>query len=506
MGACIKRRYPLKPAESTRDCSVGPASICRFSVRILWMTSIALIVLGLLPGLGRQVFASGLLDSPGSAAIDVRWIPWIGSWRLVSNTVNRDDRGLKGDYRLEVSPTDSGNAVTMKTFEDDTVLFEDVIIADGIAQPLKDKGCSGWYKYSWSDTGKRLLFESETRCPDKSVQNISGISVMNRNGDWVDIQLLRNSQDRIITVRRYSLISDQTEDFAGQGVGIAMGGRFKAGTNFSVNEIIGLSGTVPQEVLEAAIMEYREPFSINSKTLQRLADADVPSPVIDLMVALSFPEKFYVERDTVSIMAAGDSGSGTANLNYSSPYYSPYSIVDPFFPWYWTPSTYALYWNYGWDIWPGVYYPYYYGSGYYGSGSSGGFQQRHDSGRLVAGQGYTRVRSRDSSSAPSQNAVRRSAAGGRVSTAGSNSSSRSSASTNSSVAPSGSSVSYGSSSSSGSAAPSSGGGSASSGASYGSSGGSSSGGSSGYSGGGSPSASPGGYSGGGSSGGSAHSR
>lgn len=502
MGAGIKGRYPLKPAESTRDCSVGPASICRFSIRILCMTTITLIALGLLPGLGKQVFASGPLDSPGSAAIDVRWIPWIGSWRLVSNTVNRDDRGLKGDYRLEVSPTDSGNAVTMKTFEDDTVLFEDVIIADGISQPLKDKECSGWYKYSWSDTGKRLLFESESRCPDKPVQNISGISIINRNGDWVDIQLLRNSQDRIITVRRYSLVSDQTEDFAGQGVGIAMAGRLKAGKNFSVNEIIELSATVPQEVLEAAIMEYREPFGINSKTLQRLADAAVPSPVIDLMVALSFPEKFYVERDTVSIVAAGNSGSGEPDIIYSSPYYSRYSIVDPFFPWYWTPSTYALYWNYGWDMWPGLYYPY-----YYGSGSSGGFQQRHDSGRLVAGRGYTRVRSRDSSSAPTQNAVRRTASGSRVSNTGSNSSSRSSARANSSVAPSGSSVSYGSSSSSsGGAAPSSGGGSASSGASYGSSGGSSSGGSSGYSGGSSPSASPGGYSGGGGSGGSAHSR
>jgi len=501
MGAGIKGSFPLKPAESTRDCNVGHASICRFSVRILWMTVITLIGLGLLPGLGGQVFASNPVDSPESVSIDVRWIPWIGSWRLVSDTVNTDNRDLNGDYRLEVSPTDSGTAVTMKTFKDDTVLFEDVIIADGISRPLKDKECSGWYKYSWSDTGKRLLFESESRCPDKPAQNISGISVMNRNGDWVDIQLLQNSQDRIITVRRYSLVSDQTEDFTGQGVGIARAGRLKAGANFTVNEIIELSGTVPQEVLEAAIMEYREPFSINSKTLQRLADADVPSPVIDLMVALSFPEKFYVERDTVSIMAAGDSGSGEADVIYPSPYYSHYSIVDPFFPWYWTPSTYALYWNYGWDIWPGVYYPY-----YYSSGSYGGFQQRHDSGRLVAGRGYTQVRSRDSSSPPSGNAVRRSASGGGVSNAGSNSSSRSSARANSRVAPSGSAVSYGSSSSSGGTAPSSGGGSASGGASYGSSGGSSSGGSSGYSGGSSPSASPGGYSGGGGSRGSAHSR
>jgi hypothetical protein len=503
MGAGIQGSSPLKPTESTRDYGVRHTSICRFSVYIFWMTVVTLIALGIFPGLGSQVFASALFDSQESVTIDVRWIPWIGSWRLVSNTVNRDDRDLKGDYRMEVSPTDSGTAVTMKTFKDDTVLFEDAIISDGISQPLKDKECSGWYKYSWSDTGKRLLFESESRCPDRPAQNISGISVMNRNRDWVDIQLLRNSQDRIITVRRYSLVSEQTEDFTGQGVGIAMAGRLKAGTNFSVNEIIELSRMVPEEVLEAALMEFREPFNINSKTLQRLADAEVPTPVIDLMVALSFPDKFYIERDTVSIMTAGNSGSGKADIIYSSPYYSRYSIVDPFFPWYWTPSTYALYWNYGWDVWPGVYYPYYYD--YRGSGSSGGFQQRQDSGRLVAGRGYTRVRSRDSSSAPSGSAVRRSASGGRVSNAGSNSSSRPSARANSSVAPSGSGVSYGSSSgsvSAGSAAPSSSGGSVSSGGSSGSSGGGS-----GYSGGSSPSASPGGYSSGGSSSsGSARSR
>jgi hypothetical protein len=484
--------------KSTSEQYMRYGLIGRFSGRILWMFVVAL---GLLLVSGSRVFASGYVDSQGSVNIDVRWVPWIGSWRLVSNTVNTTDKDLKGDYRLEVSPGDRGTAVTMKAFQDETVLFEDTIITDGVSQPLKEKECSGWYKYFWADTGKRLLFESESSCPDKPQQKISGISVIDRNGNWVDIQLFQSLQDRIITVRRYSLISDKTEDFEGQGIQVAGLARLHAGTHFSIDEVIELSAKMPSEVLEAALMELHEPFKINSKTLVRLSDSGVPASVIDLMVALSFPEKFYIERGTVSIQARTDDTSIGPRSAYSYPPYGYYSVVDPYFPWYWTPSTYSLYWNSGWGTWPGMYYPFYSGGG------SPGRDVRYNGGRLVEGQGYTRVSPRTASSG---SAHPRSADGRSTLVRGSSGSGSGSSSSGTYSRSSGGVVTSGggggasapSSGSSSGAAPSSSGGSSS-----GSSGGSSSGGSSGgYSGGGSPSASPGGYSSGGSGGGSAQPR
>jgi len=385
MGANTKSIPPVKRTESTPNQCAGYSSICRVSGRIIWVFS---ITLGLLLVAGGQLQAAGHSNSQRDTAIDSRWLPWIGSWRQVSNTVNTTDRDLKGEYLLNISPGKRETAVNVKAFQDETALFEDTIVADGSSQSLKDKECSGWHKYSWSNTGKRLLFESESSCPGELPREISGISVIDDRGEWLDIQLLQDQSERIITIRRYSLI-DEAEDLAGYGIRATRRAHLASGANFSINEIIELSNKVASEVLEAALMELHKPFKINSKTLIRLADAGVPTPVIDLMVALSFPEKFHFERDIISIAEKADSTLSRPGSGYP---YPPY-LYDPFFPWYWTASTYPYYWYYPRGVWPGVCYGCYYGPGY------GGGDGQRSSGRLVAGHGYTRVNPRDSSSA-----------------------------------------------------------------------------------------------------------
>jgi len=431
------------------------------------------------------------LQEPGN--IDSRWKPWIGSWRLVSNTVNSRDKNLDKEYRLEILPGSTGDAVVMKAFQEEKELFKDRISANGLSQPLRDEKCSGWYRYSWSDTGKRLLFESESSCSDSAPRTISGLSVINKEGEWLDIQLIQNDRDRIITLRRYEPMDTPTEINGDRIIPDIRKARLLAGTNFSINEIIELSGKVPSEILEAALLEYREPFNINSKNLVRLAKDDVPEHVIDLMVALSFPDKFIVERDTVSHTVRLDRSSTGSGRVYYDPYYSYYSCFDPYFPWCWTPSTYAFYWNSGWGFWGGYYpsYPIYIPPG------GGIIGPRTGSGRLVAGHGYTKVSPAGRGSAEPRYADERYYRTGSGTRSGSYTPSAT-------YSGSGSSGSYSSGSSSGSSS------SGSSGSySSGSSSGSSSSGSSGsYSsgGGGSPSASPGGYSSGGGGRGSARPR
>jgi hypothetical protein len=355
------------------------------------------IILGLLLVAGGQLQAAGQFNSQPDKAIDSRWLPWIGSWRLVSNTVNTTDRDLEGEYVLNISPGKRETAVTLKAFQDETVLFEDTIVADGSSQSLKDKECSGWRKYSWSDTGKRLLFESESSCPGELPRKISGISLIDDHGEWLDIQLLQDQNERIITVRQYSPI-DEAKDLTGLGIRATRRAHLAPGANFSINEIIELSNKVASEVLEAAIMELHKPFKINSKTLVHLADAGgVPTPVIDLMVALSFPEKFHVERDTIYLAEKADSTSSGPGRGYPYPPYMYYTVFDPFYPWYWTPYTYPYYRYSYWGVWPC------YGC-YPGTGPGGGDGQR-TSGRLVAGHGYTRVNPRNSSSAQPRNSA-----------------------------------------------------------------------------------------------------
>ncbi len=363
-------------------CRLCPG-IPSITARRLWLGILCLfgVVLGVLPGTIRDVEAAGHTDSRAAAGIDSRWLPWIGSWRLVSETVNTADDKQGGDFILRISPGDDRNTVKMKAFQGKTVLFEDAIVTNGLSQPLKDKKCSGWFQYSWSQTGKRLLFESKSSCPDEPLQKISGLSIINEYGEWLDIQLLEREDDRVITLRRYSPVPDSAKDSGLYGTGESRPGRVSAGTGFSIDEVVELSRKVAPEVLEAAMVEYYEPFPINSETLVYLADSGVPSHIVDLMVALSYPEKFSVERQTVSIAPREDSARSGGDVYYVSPPYGSYYIFDPYFPWYWSPYTYSLYWGSGWGVWPGYY-------AYYPGRIS---RDRSSSGRLVAGHGYTRI-------------------------------------------------------------------------------------------------------------------
>jgi hypothetical protein len=425
--------------------------------------------------LNGPVWASAQTIPDIAKNLDSRWLPWIGSWRLVSNTVNASDSNMDGMFLLKISPGDNRNSVVMTGTQDGLTLFDKKIVAAGSRRRVQEDNCTGWYEYSWSEMGEHLLFKGESTCADAQPQIITGISLFTSGRRWSDIQLMQSGEEKVITIRRY-LAADITPENVGVRESAALDrGRIEASKNFSINEIIELSGKVSPEVIEAAIVELRKPFPINSKTLKRLDDAHVSPRIVDLMVAFTFPDRFTVEDSTIAPIERSASATGPAFIGYPYPYSYPYpyfypwtsfgfwSTYDPFFPYYYYSSW--IYWsNYGywWN------YPYYRPS-YYPGGGSG-----IDRGRLIAGEGYSRVNSRGSGSGSRTARLRNSIT--RNSRGGSSGGYQRSAGSSSAGAPSG-----------------------------GSSGGYS-GASSGSSGGGSPSASPGGYSSGGGGGGQAKQR
>ncbi len=61
-------------------------------------------------------------------------------------------------------------------------------------------------------------------------------------------------------------------------------------------DVIEASRAVAPGALEAALIESRARFPLSSRALVALADAGVPGSVTDLMVAMSYPQAFSVER------------------------------------------------------------------------------------------------------------------------------------------------------------------------------------------------------------------
>jgi hypothetical protein len=242
-------------------------------------------------------------------------------------------------------------------------------------------------------------------------------------------------------VRRYRRTTDLdpagrlTPDLLSRATSAAQG---LGGAAFEVDDVIEASKKVSLRALEAALVERQATFALDRRLLVKLDEAGVEDTVIDLMVALSYPDRFVVDRSS----GGGSYGpSGASSINFDPFWYGSY------FPYYYySPFGYSYWGRYGWydPFYP--YYPYYPGGGSViivppDGGGDGRPPAGH--GRVVNGLGYTRVRPRDATNegstggSRSGNASTRASSGG--SSSGSSESSGSSGSSGGSMSPSGAS-------------------------------------------------------------------
>jgi hypothetical protein len=413
----------------------GPARLTTSLILCdLLLLGVALVLLISLPVVTR---ASEQPDTASYEKLDTRLLPWIGSWRLVANKVNSSESELVQEFLLTISPGSSEKSITMKGYRDETPLAEEVVIVDGLRHQLTDDRCTGWYQYSWSENGKRLLFNSESTCPGNPLRIISGMSIFDGNGCWLDIQLLDNGADKATNTRKYRNVDNDSVTLSAINANRISSSRSAASKGFSISEIIELSSKVESEVLEAALLEMGKPFPINSENLAHMADSRVPSRVIDLMVALSFPDKFYVQGRAISL-AWGTEARQECQY-FRTPYYYC-SYKHTYFPWHWALSACVPcgYSYLGWYIEPGWYYSFWTSPPYYYTGGGGGGREI-DSGSLIVGHGY-----RNNNSGSSSRRARLRHAPAVQKGGGSQSSTTHSSSTSSSSSSSGSYYSFGS--------------------------------------------------------------
>jgi hypothetical protein len=364
-----------------------PASLSVYS--ILYSLFLFGAVLMLLISAPVAISAPEQPDPSGYEKLDTRLLPWIGSWHLLTSGASTDQNELVQEFLLTISPGDSENSLTMKGYRDGKLSAEEKIIVDGLRHQTADEKCTGWYQYSWSENGKRLLFNSESNCPGDPPRKVSGMSIFDEKGEWLDIQLLHNGEDLVTNTRKYRNVDSDSVIPGASKVNRISATRSASVKSLTTEEIIELSGKVESEVLEAALLETGKPFPLNSKKVAELADQKVPSRVIDIMVALSFPDKFNLKGKVIS-------QSQTQGTEIKPYYYfpGPYNYCTRnyrYFPWHWAPyDCYPYGYSYlGWYSGYGWYYPLWtWPPYYYDGGGGGGGGAEH--GRLINGQGYTR--------------------------------------------------------------------------------------------------------------------
>jgi len=299
------------------------------------------------PVLGQSVAQEALIDDAGRA--------WLGCWELVANPEDRAQESSDGRQLVCVARGDAPGSLALTAIVDGRVQATDTLLTDGARQAVSEGGCSGWRRARFSGDQERLYLESETICEGGGERHLSGASMMVSGDHWIDIRVLRVDGEREISIQDYRAVGADAARLPGAPPTAAHAARVAAAAPLSADDVIEALEYVDPAVVEAMLLESGSRFPIDSRLLLQLADAGVPDEIVDLMVALSFPEYFAVEGNAVSRQPAV--------------YYGGY-----------------------WSPW----YPYYgYGYGYYYHHPyppAGGHPGKGHGGAVISGRGYVGVR------------------------------------------------------------------------------------------------------------------
>jgi len=212
------------------------------------------------------------------------------------------------------------------------------------------------------------------------------------DGTWLDIQAVDIASRENIRVRRYRRSGPQAPGISPRA----------AGARLTLDDVKEASAKVSPRAVEAALVETNASFDLTSRGLLDLDRAGVPASVVDLMVALSYPERFVVERqrdDRASVPFLRDPFTFGGAFGY--PFGFDYGFYSPFYdsyysPYYYSPFAYSYL---------GRYDPRFTGGGFVvidGGGTAPSTSpQPSGGGRVVDGLGYTRVRPRETTPASS---------------------------------------------------------------------------------------------------------
>lgn len=325
--------------------------------------------------------------------------PWIGVWTIVDDQPAESARDQSAKSIVEIGPTVDGKGLKISRKVPQKADVQEALIPDGVRRPIKSNNCTGWQTSKWLPEAGLIVSSSEINCKESESYAISSLRMMVSADRMVDILNIKASGQTRIAVRHLVFSNDfpSTGESPNQ---LAMAARMSISTPWDLNKIIQLSKMIDVSSFQAALLERNSHIKLNPKSLKQMTAANVPKPVIDLLVAQAFPEKFVISKNgqvavSPTIKSEGyDIYSSTAPSAIIYPasryggYYYPFGYLGNY------PGD--LYWSYYSPFWYG--YPiYFYNSGSSGNsgGSSGSGAESSTGGQLSVSRGYVQITPRD---------------------------------------------------------------------------------------------------------------
>jgi hypothetical protein len=345
---------------------------------------------------------------------NTNWLPWLGCWQLWE-----EQRGLPGDPgtpfddpagddtgaeagallgRTLVCVTPAATlGVELTAATGESVLVERTLAADSTRRPVGTPGCEGWEESAWSEDGHRLFTRAMLSCANQPARSVSGVSFLASPSTWTDIQIVDVGGQEHIEIRRYNPVTaDRRDELLGSAFWLPVDvdpadirrARAESAESLGTPDIIEATRRTSPRVVEALLVESRPELDLDADALIALDDAGVSGGVIDLLVALAYPDYFIVERRNRGGAWSGGSGGGSSAWSNAGGFGTAYDPIwyGDLYPYYVTPLG-SSYWSRGYN-------PYLVG----GAAGSPFIVVANDadvddpSTRAIMGRGYTRVR------------------------------------------------------------------------------------------------------------------
>ncbi len=247
------------------------------------------------------------------------WLAWTGCWRAEGDT---------GDGALCIIPHGSG--VRLLTLKGSEIQSESHIVANGQPRTVSQEGCTGTETARWSADGKRLFVKANLRCGNNTMREVSGIWSMLDRTHWVRVESIGSGQGLILNAVRYVETSSKLPELARSARENRMAietARISAAAQINLADVQDAAQHAETQTVEAWLTMLGQEFNLNGSKLVALADAGVPPSVIDVLVALSNPQKFAVREETTDTLPRRSRMQRALASCFDNYWYDPY---DPF--------------------------------------------------------------------------------------------------------------------------------------------------------------------------------
>ena len=291
------------------------------------------------------------------------WGAYLGCW---SSQVAGEEEG-------NLCFVADGADVEMLTIVDGAVLHREALIADGVRRDIGRNGCRGTESNLFSDDGRRLYTSSEVACAGEPLRRSTGVISTIGANEWIDVRAIEANGVATPWSRRYErtghgplveagLLAEGTAQLFGpRGVAIPRE------RGVTVDDILDAMDNVDAVAVQGWLAEAGERVvDLDAEGLLRLEEAGTPAAVIDIAVAVTFPEHFALRDDGRDRGGSrrGHSGGWRTPYHRYSHYYGP-----------WGYQRYGYWGGYGGNYAPVVV-------------TVAPNTDRAKGGRIVAGKGY----------------------------------------------------------------------------------------------------------------------